>query len=173
MRCVVLAIGILSALNAAAAHPQVPPGAGKNLKREHEDIPRSLIIFHGKGRNVEGYFKALRSAAPDLRHVILLAPQFLREEDAKAHRLPKEVLRWHEGSWSAGWPAESPVAISTFAVIDALLSDLGNRANFPNLATVVLFGHSGGGQLLNRYAIVGTAPAALAAAGLRVRFGIA
>jgi hypothetical protein len=193
MRFVVLAIGILTALCAAAEHEapverlasrlytvhtaagdaQLPLEASENLEREHADITRAVIIFHGKGRNVEGYFKALRSAAPDLRHAILLAPQFLREEDVKAHRLPKEVLRWHEGSWSAGWPAESPVAISTFAVIDALLSDLGNRANFPNLATVVLFGHSGGGQLLNRYAVVGTVPAALAAAGIRVRFVIA
>jgi hypothetical protein len=193
MRFVVLAIGILTALCAAAEHEapverlasrlytvhtaagdaQLPLEASENLEREHADITRAVIIFHGKGRNVEGYFKALRSAAPDLRHAILLAPQFLREEDVKAHQLPKEVLRWHEGSWSAGWPAESPVAISTFAVIDALLSDLGNRANFPNLATVVLFGHSGGGQLLNRYAIVGTVPAALAAAGIRVRFVIA
>jgi hypothetical protein len=193
MRFGVLAIGILSALSAAAEREapverlasrlytvhtaagdaELPLEASENLERAHADITRAVIIFHGKGRNVEGYFKALRSAAPDLRHVILLAPQFLREEDAKAHRLPKEVLRWHEGSWSAGWPAESPAAISTFSVIDVLLSDLGNRARFPNLNTVVLFGHSGGGQLLNRYAIVGTAPAALTAAGIHVRFVIA
>ena len=193
MRFVVLAGGLLIAFSAVAEHEapvehlasklytlhtaagdaQLPLEASENLEREHAEITRAVMIFHGKGRNVEGYYKALRSAAPELRHVILLAPQFLREEDAKAHRLPKEVLRWHEGSWSAGWPAESPVAISTFSVIDALLSDLANRAYFPNLTTVVLFGHSGGGQLLNRYAIVGTAPAALAAAGIHVRFVIA
>jgi pimeloyl-ACP methyl ester carboxylesterase len=193
MRFVVLAIGFLSAFSAAAdreapverlasrlytlhtaaGDAQLPLEASDTLGGEHAQITRAVIIFHGKGRNVEGYFKALRSAAPDLRHVILLAPQFLREEDAKAHRLPKEVLRWHEGSWSAGWLAESPVAISTFSVIDALLNDLGDRAKFPKLTTVVLFGHSGGGQLINRYAIVGTAPAALAAAGIRVRFVIA
>jgi hypothetical protein len=193
MRFVVLAIGLLSAISAAAqgvapvehlatrlytvhtaaGDAQLPLEASDTLGREHAQITRAVIIFHGKGRNVEGYFKALRSAAPDLRHTMLLAPQFLREEDAKAHRLPKEILRWHEGSWSAGSAAESPVAISTFAIIDALLSELSNRANFPNLTTVVLFGHSGGGQLLNRYAIVGTAPATLAAAGIHVRFVIA
>jgi hypothetical protein len=193
MRFIVLAIGLVSAFSAAAEHEApverlasklyalhtaagdagLPLETSDTLGREHAEITRAVIIFHGKGRNVEGYFKALRSAAPDLRHVILLAPQFLREEDAKAHHLPKEVLRWHEGSWSAGWPAQSPIAVSTFSVIDALLNDLGNRARFPNLNTVVLFGHSGGGQLLNRYAIVGTAPAVLTAAGIHVRFVIA
>jgi hypothetical protein len=193
MRLAALAVGFLSALSAAAEHQapverlasrlytlhtaagdaELPLEASENLGREHAEITRAVIIFHGKGRNVEGYFKALKSAAPDLRHVILLAPQFLREEDATAHRLPREVLRWHEGSWSAGWPAESPIAVSSFSVIDALLGELANRANFPNLNTVVLFGHSGGGQLLNRYAIVGAAPAALAAAGIRLRFVIA
>jgi hypothetical protein len=41
------------------------------------------------------------------------------------------------------------------------------------LKSVVLVGHSGGGQLLNRYTIVGAAPAELAASGIHVRFVIA
>jgi trehalose 6-phosphate synthase len=44
---------------------------------------------------------------------------------------------------------------------------------FPDLKTVVLAGHSGGGQLVHRYAVVGKAPAALASAGIHLRYVVA
>ena len=52
-----------------------------------------------------------------------------------------------------------------------MLATLADRARFPNLTTVVLIGHSGGGQLLNRYAIVGKSATTLA--GIHVRYVIA
>jgi hypothetical protein len=140
-------------------------------------VTRVAIVFHGKGRNVEGYYRALetaaRTAGANSADTLLVAPQFLREEDVEAHRLPKTYLRWHGGGWSAGESAEGPAALSSFDVIDALLAVLGDRTHFRNLREVVLVGHSGGGQLLNRYAIVGRGPAALASAGIHVRFVIA
>ena len=146
-----------------------------DLGAKHPEITRAAIVFHGKGRNVEGYFSALRRAAHEAGQsgdrTLLWAPQFLREEDAEAHRLSKQVLRWHAGSWSAGEPASGPLPLSTFDVIDAMLATLADREHFPNLTTIVLIGHSGGGQLLNRYAIVGRS--ALAAAGIHLRFVIA
>jgi hypothetical protein len=142
----------------------------------HPEITRAAMVFHGKGRNVEGYFHALQSAAreagPMERQTLLMAPQFLREEDAKAHRLPNQFLRWHNGSWSAGEPAMGPLPLSSFDVIDALLAILADRRRYPSLNTIVLIGHSGGGQLLNRYAVVGKA-AALIGSGIHVRFVIA
>jgi hypothetical protein len=152
----------------------VPVEVSVNLYSTHPEITRAAIVFHGKGRNVEGYFSALEHAAHvagHARETVLMAPQFLREEDAETHHLPKQVLRWHAGSWSAGEPASGPVPLSTFDVIDAMLATLGNRERFPNLSTVVLIGHSGGGQLLNRYAIVGRG--AVTTANIHLRFVIA
>jgi hypothetical protein len=153
----------------------VPLEASVDLNAAHPEIIRAAIVFHGRGRNVEGYFSALARAAAeagsDARHTLLLAPQFLREEDAEAHHLSRQFLRWHAGSWTAGEPATLPLPLSTFDVIDALLATLANRERFPNLGTVVLIGHSGGGQLLNRYAIVGKGPSTLA--GIHIRFVIA
>jgi hypothetical protein len=109
------------------------------------------------GRNVEGYFRALQRAAQEAgpmdRQTLLLAPQFLREEYAKAHAPPSQFLRGHSGSWRGAYAPTGPLPLSTSDVIDAMLATLANRKQYPNLNTIVLIGHSGGGQLLNRYAI--------------------
>jgi len=164
-------------LHSTAGDASLPLDGSVNLGVAHPEMTRAVIVFHGKGRDVKGYFRALEYAAKQAgvpgEHTILLAPQFLREEDAEAHRLPPKFLRWHAGSWSAGEPATGPLRISSFDVIDALLSTLANRTQFPSLTTVVLIGHSGGGQLLNRYAIVGQQPGLLSSAGIAVRFVIA
>jgi hypothetical protein len=153
----------------------IPVEISTNLNGVHPEITRAVFIFHGKGRNVEGYFTALERAARESGvrsdQTLLWAPQFLREEDAEAHHLPKQFLRWHAGSWTAGEPATGPIPLSTFDVIDAMLATLADRTRFPNLTTVVLVGHSGGGQLLNRYAIVGKSAVTLA--GIHIRFVIA
>ena len=162
-------------MHTARGDASVPMEISVDLNANHPEITRAAIVFHGKGRNVEGYFSALEhaahEAAPNTGQTLLWAPQFLREEDAEAHHLSKQFLRWHAGSWTAGEPATGPLPLSTFDVIDAMLATLANRERFPNLTSVVLIGHSGGGQLLNRYAIVGKAPITLA--GIHIRFVIA
>jgi hypothetical protein len=159
-----------------AGEAAIPIDTSVDLAIVHPEITRAAIVFHGKGRDAEGYYHALERAATEAgqsaEHTILLAPQFLREEDVAAHHLPNQVLRWHRGAWTAGLPATGPQALSTFDVLDALLRTLGNRTTFPNLNAIVLIGHSAGAQLLNRYAIVGREPAALSA-GIHVRFVIA
>jgi hypothetical protein len=162
-------------MHTAQGDASVPMEISVDLNAIHPEVTRAAIVFHGKGRNVEGYFSALERAAHEAGHgsdhILLWAPQFLREEDAEAHHLPKQFLRWHAGSWTAGEPASGPLPISTFDVIDAMLATLANRERFPNLTTVVLIGHSGGAQLLNRYAIVGKS--AITMPGIHLRFVIA
>jgi hypothetical protein len=163
-------------LHTTHGEASIPLEMSSDLGASHPEINRAAVVFHGKGRNVEGYFRALQragqEAGPMARQTLLLAPQFLREEDAEAHRLPSRFLRWHSGSWSAGEAATLPLPLSTFDVIDALLMTLSDRKLYPNLNTIVLIGHSGGGQLLNRYAIVGKS-ASLTGSGIHVRFVIA
>jgi hypothetical protein len=140
-------------------------------------ITRAVIIFHGKGRDVEGYYRtALEAggmAGPAGDETVLIAPQFLDQEDMGAYHVSGEVLRWRSTDWEAGAPAVAPAAISSYEVVDALLARLANRSVFPRLQTVVLAGHSGGGQLVHRYAIVGRAVAALASSGVHLRFVVA
>jgi pimeloyl-ACP methyl ester carboxylesterase len=140
-------------------------------------INRAVIVFHGVGRDVTGYYRTLQDAAEQAgaaaRDTILIAPQFLDEEDIGAHHLRADVLRWRRVAWEAGGPAAAPLPISSYEVVDALLARLADRSLFPNLKTVVLAGHSGGGQLVQRYAAVGKAAAVLSSAGIHLRFVVA
>src|SRR5271156_1893183 len=103
-------------IHTAQGDASVPMEISVDLNAAHPEITRAAIVFHGKGRNVEGYFSALQRAAHEAganaAQTLLWAPQFLREEDAEAHHLAKQFLRWHEGSWSAGEPATGPFPLS-------------------------------------------------------------
>jgi pimeloyl-ACP methyl ester carboxylesterase len=140
-------------------------------------ISRAIIVFHGVGRDVAGYYRTVQDAAEQAgsaaRDTILIAPQFLDEEDIREHRLAADVLRWRRVAWESGAPAAGPFAISSYEVVDTLLARLADRALFPNLKTVVLAGHSGGGQLVQRYAVVGKSAAALTGAGIHLRYVVA
>lgn len=143
-------------------------------------ITRAVIIFHGKGRDVKSDYRTAREAAASAglaaTETIFIAPQFLDEEDVDAHAvpIPANVLRWRRTEWDSGTPATAPIPVSSYEVVDALLVRLADRAVFPNLRTIVLAGHSAGAQLVQRYAVVGRAPATLSLGGLiHFRFVIA
>ena len=140
-------------------------------------ITRALIIFHGKGRDVEGYYRTAVEAASQAGsagdETVFIAPQFLDQEDIRAHRVPADVLRWQHTDWEGGAPALAPAPISSYEVVDSLLARLADRSIFPHLQTVVLAGHSGGGQLVHRYAIVGRAVGTLSRGGVHLRFVVA
>jgi len=53
----------------------------------------------------------------------------------------------------AGSPAAQPAPVSSYAALDSLLAQLSDRARFPNLREIVFAGHSGGAQVIQRYAL--------------------
>jgi pimeloyl-ACP methyl ester carboxylesterase len=164
-------------LKTASGSGAMPFEISLNWNKPQPQVTRAVVIFHGKGRDVEGYYRAALRAA-DLAGgdagatTIVVAPQFLNEEDARAHGLSMDVLRWRQGVWEAGTDAAAPSAISAYTVIDAIVAHLADRNLFPNLKTLVLAGHSGGGQAMQRYAIVGHAEK-IAGDTIRVRYVIA
>jgi pimeloyl-ACP methyl ester carboxylesterase len=139
-------------------------------------IRRALIVFHGKLRNADVYNAsgeaAIRAAGDAGKGTLLITPQFLSQVDVDQFKLPGSVLRWAPNAWMGGDDAaNSPV--SSFDAIDAVLSRLADRTLFPNLQTVIVAGHSGGGQVVQRYAVVGRAGDKLIAKGIHVRYVVA
>ena len=103
----------------------------------------------------------------------MIAPQFLIEPDVEAFKLPAETLRWSLYGWQGGEPAVAPNRASSFEALDAILAKLGDRKLFPNLKQVVVFGHSGGGQVVQRYAIAVKGDQVLLREGIGVRYVVA
>jgi pimeloyl-ACP methyl ester carboxylesterase len=156
---------------------KLPFDVSLDWSKPQPSITRAVILLHGKGRDVDGYYKGLQRAASEAGaasdNSILIAPQFLNEHDIEEHHLGKEIVRWRTGAWEAGSPAVGPTPVSAYEVLDAMLEHLADKTLFPNLKDIVLAGHSGGGQAVQRYAVVGTAAAQIAAQGIHVRFVIA
>jgi pimeloyl-ACP methyl ester carboxylesterase len=141
------------------------------------DITRAVIIVHGLQRNADNYFaaglRAQAAAGEAGRGTLIIAPQFLTQVDIDAHQLPPDTLRWSGGGWESGAPARGPTPTSSFDALDTILARLADRTLFPNLAVVVLAGHSGGGQVVQRYAIATRGEAALKRAGIATRYVVA
>jgi pimeloyl-ACP methyl ester carboxylesterase len=157
---------------------------GKTVDFSHPlpAVTRALLIFHGKLRNADDYNatgeRAIRTAGRAAeKSTLLITPQFLDQVDVDAYHLPATTLRWTPTGWMGGSNALDAAAAaagpSSFAAIDAILERLADRKLFPNLKNVVLAGHSGGGQVVQRYAVVGRGGEALVHAGVHVRYVVA
>jgi pimeloyl-ACP methyl ester carboxylesterase len=140
-------------------------------------ITRAVIILHGRLRDADVYFRsALRAqaAAGEVgRATLMIVPQFLAQLDVDTFHLPADTLRWSWEGWEGGDPALAPAPVSSFEVLDAILARLADRTRFPHLAAVVVAGHSGGGQVAQRYAIATRGEAALRRAGVALRYVVA
>ncbi|MGH8778439.1 alpha/beta hydrolase [Paraburkholderia sp.] len=141
------------------------------------DVRRAVILMHGRLRNADAYFRlaeqARAAAGDDARDTLLIVPQFLATADVDAHRLDATTLHWDWTGWMGGDPALGPAPISSFDVLDAILRRLAQRDRFPALSTVVIAGHSGGGQVAQRYAVVTHGETQFTAHGIAVRYVIA
>jgi pimeloyl-ACP methyl ester carboxylesterase len=150
-----------------------------NWGRARPEVIRALIIIHGDGRGAKSYFNTAKQArhlaGGQGRGTLIVAPQFLAKEDLKSNA-PNDaqmLLRWTRSTWKDGEPALGPVPQSSFDAVDAILARLADRTVFPNLVQVVVAGHSAGGQLVQRYIIVGTGSNKLTTLGVRVRYVVA
>ncbi|KIU49874.1 lipoprotein [Bradyrhizobium elkanii] len=141
------------------------------------DVTRAVLVLHGVLRNADDYFSAALSAqaaAGDVgKSALMIAPQFLIEPDVEAFKLPEDTLRWSLYGWQGGEPALAPNPASSFEALDAILAKLADRKLFPNLKQVVVFGHSGGGQVVQRYAIAVKGDQVLLREGIGVRYVVA
>jgi len=123
-----------------------------SLDAPNKSITRALLMVHGAGRNADHYFSTATAAgflAGALGNTIIIAPRFAAGKDTvKAN----EVL-WPAGgdSWRSGGMSPSHPTLSSFDFADEILRRLGNKKNFPNLTTIVVTGHSAGGQFATRY----------------------
>lgn len=123
-------------------------------------VTRALIIVHGVLRDADYYYDTGVIAANDahqLAQTFVIAPQFVEKSELAGQNVSPETLYW-SGEWPGGSDAIAPAPISTYDVFDAMIARLAEARRFPNLKEIVIAGHSAGGQIVQRYAVVGKAP---------------
>ena len=140
-------------------------------------IARAILVLHGRLRNADVYYRsaltAQAAAGEAGKSTIMIVPQFLAGIDVEAYHLPADALHWSLEGWEGGDAAEGPQPASSFDALDAILSRLADRHLFPDLKQVVVAGHSGGGQVVQRYAIATKGEAALKEKNIAIRYVVA
>lgn len=123
-------------------------------------VTRALIVVHGVLRDADYYYDTgviAADAAHLLSDTLVIAPQFVEKSDLAGHAVSPQTLYW-SSQWPGGSDALSPAPISTYDVFDAIIARLSDATRFPKLHEIVVVGHSAGGQIVQRYAVVGKAP---------------
>ncbi|MGQ7933513.1 alpha/beta hydrolase [Paraburkholderia sp. D1E] len=156
---------------------EFPLYLSKDWNVAQPQVTRAVIVIHGKLRNADVYFRTAQNARDaahaDADSTLLIAPQFLATLDLRVHDEPADLLRWTGDAWMGGEAARAPSPISSYTVLDAIVTRLADRKLFPNLRHVVFAGHSGGGQVVQRYAVAARNIDVLTQEGIDVRYVVA
>ena len=150
--------------------------ANHDLSETDFNIKEVVIVLHGVSRNGDGYFSAAQSALnqvrPDQTNILLVAPQFAAPQD--------QILgftglpTWAPNAWASGLDAvNGPSGLSSYDAMDELLLLLADKSKYPSLRKVVFAGHSAGGQLVHRYAVLNQIDAQIRKAGIDLQYVVA
>ncbi len=151
-------------------------GVSQDWRQPLPNVSRVLIIVHGRLRNAQTYLQSGVDAAEHAgvgASTLVIAPQFLNASDVKRNHLDGQVLRWSGNDWMAGEPSTGPGQVSSYGALDQIIKHLGNRTLFPALKDIVVAGHSGGGQVVQRFALTGHDHPTLQNEGIRLRYVVA
>jgi pimeloyl-ACP methyl ester carboxylesterase len=131
------------------------------------NIQKVLIMIHGSGRTAEDYFCVALSILPkhERDNVLVLAPKFLApSDDDDDDNKDGKFLVWQDEetqdhplshSWRYGADALN-APVSSYETLDRLTDFLVQAAplRFPKLKHIVIAGHSAGGQVTHRWALL-------------------
>ena len=127
------------------------------LETKNAAITRAFIMVHGAGRDADNYFRTAVAAAflaGALDDTIVISPRFA-SNDGRGCRdtLAANEVSWscNGDSWRSGGVATSDDKLTSYDFADQLLRKLARKDVFPNLKSIVVGGHSAGGQFVTRY----------------------
>ena len=132
----------------------------RNRPLSGASVTRAVIVVHGANRKPRDEFSDVMRAAINAGvadHTLVIAPYFQTPADHPA----AHDSRWTKNGWKQGDSAIVPTGLSSFTVMDTVLTTLADKGRFPNLTEIVIAGHSAGGQFTQRYAAAGQAPSIL------------
>jgi hypothetical protein len=137
-------------------------------------VTRVIVAIHGAQRTARTTYNDVMAAAQAAgadKTSLIIAPQFVNQDDVAQYGLADDILFWNGNFWRLGdRSANSGARISSFELVDTLLHRLDYAGNFRHLSTVIVSGHSGGGQFSQRFAAGSMEEDHLSGLGLSVRY---
>lgn len=126
------------------------------LDKKNEQITRALIVVHGQGRDADNYFRTSLAAtflAGAFEDTMVISPRFASSNGSCRDTLATNEVNWPCGgdSWRSGGVAVSNANLTSYDFMDSIVRALTRKENFPNLRSIVISGHSAGGQFATRY----------------------
>ena len=126
------------------------------LDKKNERIVRALVVVHGAGRDADNYFRTSMAAAflaSALDNTIVISPRFASVQGGCRDTLAANEVNWPCGgdSWRSGGVAINDAKLTSYDFMDTIVRALTRKENFPNLKSIVISGHSAGGQFATRY----------------------
>ncbi|KAN0059931.1 hypothetical protein ACQY0O_007904 [Thecaphora frezii] len=138
---------------------------------------QAFVMIHGRLRDGDQYWSIMNNILQSALSVkvdgadpnaIVVAPEFYSAK-LNQGQYANNQLAWADvNAWQAGEAAIYPLGAkeSSFDALDAFVDEFNNKTKYPAMERLIFVGHGGGGQLINRYAIVGKD----APSGLKIRW---
>jgi pimeloyl-ACP methyl ester carboxylesterase len=136
------------------------------LEARNVNITRALIFVHGINRDADNHFRTALAAAflaGALNDTMIVAPRFASNSAASGSdggncrdTMAADEANWicdaqRPDTWRSGGVEVGADKLSSFDFMDDILHRLARKEVFPNLKTIVVAGHSAGGQFVIRY----------------------
>jgi pimeloyl-ACP methyl ester carboxylesterase len=127
-----------------------------SLDARNDAIRRALVMVHGTNRNADHYFSTATAAAflaGAVDDAVVVAPRIASAAGNCRDKLDANEVSWSctGDSWRSGGAAVSHPDLTSFDFVDQILRKLANKSVFPNMKSIVVAGHSAGGQFVARY----------------------
>lgn len=159
--CIAANAGCVEWVAAPGGTTQSPVYRTYPLAKRAEAITGAFVLVHGASRDADNYFRhALAAAflAGALERTLVVSPRFASSDGATCRdALGAQEANWSCASggesWRTGGIAVNDAAVTSFDVADEILRRLARKDVFPNLRSIVVAGHSAGGQFVSRYAM--------------------
>jgi pimeloyl-ACP methyl ester carboxylesterase len=137
-----------------------------SFETRNENITRAFVFVHGILRDADNHFRTALAAAflaGGFDDTVIVAPRFASNSSARGNEagnchdsLAADEANWicenqRPDTWRSGGAELADGKLSSFDFMDEVLRRLARRDIFPNLKTIVVAGHSAGGQFVMRY----------------------
>ena len=136
------------------------------LDTKNNNITRALVFVHGINRDGDNHFRTALAAAflaDGLKNTVIVAPRFASNSTAPGNQigdchdaLAANEANWvceipRADSWRSGGGEVGNDKLTSFDFMDEIIRRLARKQVFPNLRSIIVAGHSAGGQFVIRY----------------------